>query len=89
MSMRSAVKNKVRPVVGERGWRALRAGKRRITESPAVRAAVQRRRLAAMSGDLRQLAVAFKTDKWGTHRYAQHYQRHLQRSEERRVGKEC
>jgi hypothetical protein len=76
--MRSAVKNKVRPVVGERGWRALRAGKRRITESPAVRAAVQRRRLAAMSGDLCQLAVAFKTDKWGTHRYAQHYQRHLQ-----------
>ena len=31
-----------------------------------------------MSNDLCQLAVHFKTDKWGTHRYAQHYQRHLQ-----------
>jgi len=36
--------------------------------------AAERGRLATMSNDLCQLAVHFKTDKWGTHRYAQHYQ---------------
>ena len=29
-------------------------------------------------GELCRLATRFKTDKWGTHRYAQHYQRHLE-----------
>jgi hypothetical protein len=28
--------------------------------------------------DLCRIAAQFKTDKWGTHRYAQHYQRHLE-----------
>jgi hypothetical protein len=30
------------------------------------------------SGDLARLAMECGTDKWGTHKYAQHYQRHLQ-----------
>ena len=78
MSISSTVKKTVRPIVGERGWRALRAAKRRVTGPLSGSAAAERRRLAAMSNDLCQLAVHFKTDKWGTHRYAQHYQRHLQ-----------
>jgi hypothetical protein len=39
---------------------------------------VQPRGVDAISNDLCKLAEHFKTDKWGGHRYAQHYQRHLQ-----------
>jgi hypothetical protein len=38
----------------------------------------QERALRDISGDLVALARHFGTDKWGTHRYAQHYQRHLE-----------
>ncbi|GAA1789594.1 hypothetical protein GCM10009682_09490 [Luedemannella flava] len=42
--------------------------------APATGAPVDVRDIAH---DLTRLAVHFKTDKWGTHRYTTHYQRHL------------
>ena len=64
MSIRSTVRKTVRPLVGDRGWQALRRVRRRLSPGPG-------------RDDLCALAMHFKTDKWGAHRYAQHYQRHL------------
>ena len=73
----------VKPLVSGRAWERLRSvGGRRAPQSPTA-APVKRlnprqeriARLRAM--DLTELAVEFKTDKWGTHRYTPHYQRHL------------
>jgi cephalosporin hydroxylase len=66
MPIRSTVKKAVRPVVGERAWRALKRTKRAISGA------------GTNSSDLNDLAVRFRTDKWGAHRYTQHYQRYLQ-----------
>ena len=38
--------------------------------------AERRRRLLA--SDLTELAIEFRTDKWGVHKYTPHYERHLQ-----------
>lgn len=50
-------------------------------EQDIVAAVVKERKavdsVRAMSGDLIALAKHFGTDKWGAHRYAQHYQRHF------------
>jgi hypothetical protein len=79
MPARSTVKKTVRAVVGEKGWKALRRYKRKLSGAPApVPAAPKPTGVAAISDDLCKLAAHFKTDKWGGHRYAQHYQRHLQ-----------
>ena len=40
-------------------------------------AAVRRRIAGRPGGDLPTIAARHKTDKWGTHRYAQHYDTHL------------
>lgn len=42
--------------------------------------------LQNMSGDLTALATLFGTDKWCTHRYAQHYQQHLDRLLDRPIN---
>lgn len=71
-----------------RGRSAHRLARRRIVrevraaqEQDIVAAVVKERKAAdsvrAMSADLIWLAKHFGTDKWGAHRYAQHYQRHF------------
>ena len=76
---RVAVKT-VKPLVGERTWQRLRSRSAKApqrTLTPQQRKRQERReRLRAM--DLTGLAVHFGTDKWGTHRYTPHYQRHLE-----------
>jgi cephalosporin hydroxylase len=44
------------------------------------------RELRRISGDLVALAKHFGTDKWGAHRYAQHYQRHLEHLREQPIN---
>jgi hypothetical protein len=81
MATQSNVKKIVRAIVGEEGWKKLRRARRRLAGVPAPTPAPRPAPLtgiAAISHDLCKLAQHFKTDKWGTHRYAQHYQRHLQ-----------
>ncbi|OAH10090.1 class I SAM-dependent methyltransferase [Streptomyces jeddahensis] len=84
MSMQAAVTKTVKPIIGEKNWQTLRRVKGRLSGTPAAapaRAATPvgaPAGLAAISDDLSKLAQHFKTDKWGTHRYTQHYQRHLQ-----------
>ena len=78
MSIKSAVKKAVKPVVGERGWETLRKVKQRTVgpqPKPKPKALTG---VAAISDDLCKLAAHFKTDKWGAHKYAKHYQRYLQ-----------
>ncbi|MFF4394178.1 hypothetical protein [Streptomyces sp. NPDC001480] len=74
MSMRETVKS----VLGEKNMRVLRRLKRRVRKLTQPAKPVKPTGLDAISDDLNKLAVHFKTDKWGTHRYTQHYQRHLQ-----------
>lgn len=85
MPVRTSVKNAIRPIVGEKGWRMLRRTKRRMSghllagrPAPVHAAPAKTVGVEAISDDLCKLATHFKTDKWGTHRYAEHYQRHLQ-----------
>lgn len=87
MSVRTTVKKTVRPVVGERGWQMLRQARRVVTgsltrsDTPAKVAKAAKPSVPTVdeiSDDLNKLAVHFKTDKWGSHRYTKHYQRHLQ-----------
>lgn len=63
---------------------AERDERRRPAEGKAAKAVKpsQEERLARM--DLRELARHFGTDKWGGHRYAPHYQRHLEHLKEER-----
>jgi cephalosporin hydroxylase len=86
MTLNTQVRDIVRPLVGEDRWAALRAGRGKLehrarklrkqaTKVRAHRAAD--RRMRSMATDLTQLAAHFGTDKWGAHRYAQHYQRHF------------
>lgn len=49
-------------------------------------AAHHERALREISGDLCALATHFGTDKWGNHRYAQHYQRHLEHLRDRPIN---
>ena len=76
MSVRGAVKSVVKPLVGERAWAAMRAKRR--PKAPPTAEMTEAAKIASISRDLCKLAAHFKTDKWGTHRYAQHYQRHLE-----------
>lgn len=80
MSIRPMVKS----ALGEKNVRVLRQLKRQITGKPV--APVKPTGLAAISHDLNKLAVHFKTDKWGTHRYTRHYQRHLQHLKNRKFN---
>ncbi len=70
---RSVVRSVVRPVIGDKAWRSLRAaqGKRR---RGGPEAELERR---SRAGDLTWLGRHFKTDKAGFHRYTQHYQTHF------------
>jgi cephalosporin hydroxylase len=83
MTFNSQVRAIVRPLIGPRAWKQVRAGGRRIRRLQAEQARLRGarsadRELKAISADLPRLATHFGTDKWGAHRYAQHYQTHLQ-----------
>ena len=60
---------------------AQRAGRPIVQAEPpepsAQNAKVERRR-RLLASDLTELAIEFRTDKWGVHRYTPHYERHLQ-----------
>ena len=82
MTLNSQVRTLVRPIIGQRAWTHVRTGGRRVRQFQLKRAQVHvqrnaERELQELSADLRKLATHFGTDKWGAHRYAQHYQRHL------------
>jgi hypothetical protein len=82
MSVRGTVKAVVKPVVGDRGWAALRRMKKRMGggagQIPRQRSRPAEPDPTTFADDLPRLAAHFKTDKWGTHRYARHYQRHFE-----------
>jgi demethylmacrocin O-methyltransferase len=87
--LRSAAVRLVKPRVGDRMWARLRAlgggstdaglgTGRQGRQGPRER---RRERLARM--DLTELAQEFGTDKFGSHRYTPHYQRHLEHLRDR------
>jgi cephalosporin hydroxylase len=83
MTFNSQVRTVMRPVLGQRAWTQVRKGGRKVRRFQLQRAEqlVARnaeRELQELATDLRKLATHFGTDKWGAHRYAQHYQRHLE-----------
>ena len=45
---------------------------------PAPDSAKAERRRRLLASNLTELAVEFRTDKWGVHKYTPHYERHLQ-----------
>ena len=47
-----------------------------VEPEPLDPKAERRRRLLA--SNLTELAIEFRTDKWGVHKYTPHYERHLQ-----------
>lgn len=79
----------VKPVLSDAAWTRLRhldpRAKRRDAERAeraeraAQKSAEERKRAAGglSTKSLTHLAQHFKTDKWGRHRYTQHYERHL------------
>ena len=86
MTLNTQVRSVVRPLVGERAWAVMRSRLGKLRRIQRQQAAARNKRmvkrtaerdLAAISGDLMKLATHFGTDKWGAHRYAQHYQKHL------------
>ena len=87
-ALRTAARRYVKPVVGERAWNYARQLNRRFGAGTATAGGpteLTAAQLAAMSSDLTALAKYFKTDKWGTHRYTPHYQRHFERFRNQRV----
>jgi hypothetical protein len=72
--LKRAAVNTVKPLVSDAVWERLRRRGRK--PPPKTRRQERLERLRAMS--LTELAQEFKTDKWGTHRYTPHYQRHLE-----------
>jgi hypothetical protein len=67
-----AVKPRVSPVT----WQGLRKANSFSDVVEVVRAA-RRGGQATRTMNLNELAVHFKTDKWGAHRYTQHYENHF------------
>jgi hypothetical protein len=74
ITFKRAMVRAVKPRVSPETWQALKAPRARISTVLDSRRAT----LELQNMDLTELAVHFKTDKWGTHRYTQHYQRHLE-----------
>ncbi|MBW9214127.1 hypothetical protein KV102_04665 [Mumia sp. zg.B53] len=74
---------RIKPLLGDRIWarlRDLRWGRR----VAPPRSPSRPQRLSEM--DLTQLAQHFRTDKWGTHRYTPHYERHFAPFRHRRIN---
>jgi hypothetical protein len=83
-AVRGAARRYVKPIVGRSVWnyakqvdRKLR--RRRVEQAKRVLAEQKAADWAQKTKDLTALAKHFRTDKWGTHRYTPHYQRHFQR----------
>jgi hypothetical protein len=76
MTVRRRVAQAVQPHVPESIWSGVVAADRSVHKTVRQVSALVRK--PAMDKDLCALAEHFGTDKWGTHRYAQHYQRHLE-----------
>jgi len=73
----------VKPVVGESGWRRLRAVVRAATQparppKPAEPAAPKASVKKPPAPSLTELGREFKTDKVSIHHYTEHYERHLE-----------
>lgn len=64
----------VKPHVSPDAWQLMRHPRAAL---PSIRARRSAQRVLARM-NLNELAEHFKTDKWGAHRYTQHYQRHLE-----------
>jgi hypothetical protein len=83
--LRRAAVRTIKPLLSERLWSRLRAvAPRRSSQTPDHPAAPAVAPAAASpavapSPSLTDLATQFGTDKWGLHRYAQHYQTHFRR----------
>jgi cephalosporin hydroxylase len=75
VSARQVAQRVVRPVVGKKGWDALRR----------IAGPQSRLGLITAGGDLTALAKYFGTDKWGDHRYTPRYQAHFQHLRKRPV----
>jgi hypothetical protein len=90
MTARSAARRFVKPVVGDRGWQAMRQADRKIRRIRRERARrllaeEEARRWAETTKDLTALAKHFRTDKWGNHFYTPHYQWHFQHLREQPI----
>ncbi len=76
-ALRQAAVKTIKPLVSESTWQRLRkaAGRVGAAEAPERTELTRRDRLRRMS--LTELAQEFRTDKWGSHYYTPHYERHL------------
>ena len=91
MSLRSTVGARLRQALPGPVFDVVAGVDKKVNSWAApVRRRVARRRHARVerqrAGDFRALAAYYGTDKWGQHRYAQHYQRHLEKFRDRRFA---
>jgi demethylmacrocin O-methyltransferase len=75
-TLRRVAVRTIKPLVSDRTWQRLKA--RGGAPAGQVLTPQQERRRRLRQMDLTELAQEFGTDKWGTHRYTPHYQRHLE-----------
>ena len=81
--IRESVVRVVKPLVPEDLWRRVR----RLDPTASRRDAERAARAADLSRrSLTELAQLFKTDKWGRHRYTDHYEQHLNFLKRRSFG---
>lgn len=83
-SLRRAAVKTVKPRVSAQTWQNLRltaarfgGGKRRPAAKKRTSTPAREQLPALAERDLASLAQLYGTDKWGTHRYAPHYERHF------------
>lgn len=74
MTAKRALVKMVKPRVSAATWQRMRA----VAAGLSATATSRRAEWQLRNMDLSELAVHFKTDKCGIHRYTQHYQRHLE-----------
>jgi cephalosporin hydroxylase len=84
MSVRSTVGHRLRRSLPAPAFEAVSAADRRVRRQAGR--LTSRRAARARAKDFRELAAYYRTDKWGRHRYAQHYQHHLEQFRHRRFA---
>ncbi|MGI8677843.1 MAG: class I SAM-dependent methyltransferase [Jatrophihabitans sp.] len=83
MANPSRVRRLIKTAIGHTAWQRahdlkVSARKSRGRRMQRLEAEHKAREWAEKSKSLTELAKHFRTDKWGTHRYTPHYQRHLE-----------